>query len=140
MKITKQWDEKDTKYIRSKLIEYNLKSVPEDIREEYEEVSFVLRNDDSRIVGGIVGTYYWKCLNIDLFWIDETVRGSGYGTNLLNEMEKFAVEKKCRLIKLDTFSFQAPEFYRKKGYEVFATLNGYPSENDSRFYYVKWLM
>jgi ribosomal protein S18 acetylase RimI-like enzyme len=140
MKITKQWEENDTKYIRGKLVEYNQKNIPEDMRIEFEEVSFVLRNDDNDIVGGIVGTYYWKCLHINFFWIDETVRGSGFGTKLLKEMENFAVEKKCRLIQLDTFSFQAPEFYRKKGYEVFATLNGYPSEKDSRFYYVKWLM
>jgi ribosomal protein S18 acetylase RimI-like enzyme len=139
MKITKQWDENGTKYIRGKLIEYNQKNVPDDIHFEFEEVSFILRNDDHDIVGGITGHYAWKCLHINLFWIDESVRGNGFGIQLLKEMENFAVEKECRLIKLDTLSFQAPEFYRKQGYEVFGTLNGYPSEKNSHFYFVKWL-
>jgi len=44
-------------------------------------------------------------------------------------MESIAVDKKCKLIYLNTFGFQAPEFYKKMGYELFGLLeeciNGY---------------
>ena len=36
----------------------------------------------------------------------------------LKNKKQFAIEKGCRLINLDTFSFQAPDFYKKHGYKV----------------------
>lgn len=47
-----------------------------------------------------------------LLWVDESVRHDGYGSQLLHEIEGIAKEKGCRLILLDSFSFQAPEFYK----------------------------
>jgi GNAT superfamily N-acetyltransferase len=48
------------------------------------------------------------------------------GSQLLNEIEQLAKEKGCRLICLDTFSFQAPGFYKKHGYKVFGVLEDHP--------------
>lgn len=35
-------------------------------------------------------------------------------------------EKECRLINLDTFSFQAPDFYKKHGYKVIGVSEDHP--------------
>jgi hypothetical protein len=40
--------------------------------------------------------------------------------------EARAVALGCHSARLDTFSFQAPDFYRKFGWEVFATLDQPP--------------
>jgi hypothetical protein len=41
-------------------------------------------------------------------------------------------------IWLDTFSFQAPEFYKRLGYSEFGRIDGYP-ENEARLFFVKRL-
>ena len=60
------------------------------------------------------------------------------GTKLLNEIEKIAIEEKCNLIHLDTFDFQAKDFYIKQGYEVFGVLEHCPA-NHCRYYLKKKL-
>jgi hypothetical protein len=48
-------------------------------------------------------------------------------------MEAAALEKGCRLIFLDSFSFQAPEFYKKNGFEVFGKIEDHPKGYDQYF-------
>ncbi len=54
------------------------------------------------------------------------------------EAEKLARAQDCIFIHLDTFSFQAPEFYKSLGFEVFGLLDEYPGEL-KRFYMKKML-
>jgi ribosomal protein S18 acetylase RimI-like enzyme len=54
------------------------------------------------------------------------LRGKGYGKELLNQIENTAKENNCRLILLDSFSFQAPDFYQKYGYKVVGIVEDHP--------------
>jgi ribosomal protein S18 acetylase RimI-like enzyme len=126
LKVIRQWADKDSDYIRKKVIEHNMSQLPEQVQTPKENVSFVLKNDDGEIQAGVTGTMYWHHLHIDFLWVDKKLRHSGYGSQLLNEIEQFAKDKGCRLICLDTFSFQAPDFYKKHGYKVFGTLEDHP--------------
>ena len=67
--------------------------------------------------------------------IDEDIRKSGFGTKLLLEVEKMALEKECDFIKVDTLSFQALGFYEKNGYQVFGSLDNVG--RDYKHYYLK---
>ena len=60
------------------------------------------------------------------------------GKRLLTEIEKIAVEEDCTLIHLNTFDFQAKDFYIKYGYEIFGVLEDCP-ENHCRYYLKKKL-
>jgi hypothetical protein len=51
-------------------------------------------------------------------------------------IEEEAKKKGCKLVHLDTYSFQAPEFYKKQGYDIFGILDGYP-EGIKRYYLKK---
>jgi hypothetical protein len=42
------------------------------------------------------------------------------------QVELNAIERGCNLLYLDTFSFQAPEFYYLLGYETACRLDGFP--------------
>lgn len=53
---------------------------------------------------------------------------------LLNEVEKIAKEKGCKLIHLDTCDFQGKDFYIKHGYETFGVLDNCPIEEHKRYY------
>lgn len=113
-------------YIRQKLIAYNTAQLPPDLQEPKKEISFHLENDAGEVIGGVAATMYWEHLHIDFFWVDERCRHEGHGSRLLREVERFAREKGCRLIVLDTLSFQAPAFYQKHGYLVFGVLEDHP--------------
>lgn len=72
-------------------------------------------------------------LHIDFLWVDESVRHDGYGSQLLHEIEGIAKEKGCRLILLDSFSFQAPEFYKKHGYREYGVVEDHPKGYSQHF-------
>lgn len=81
---------------------------------------------------------YYNSYSCDILWVSEEYRKSGFGTKLLKEMEKIAVEENCKLIHLDTFDFQAKDFYLRHGYEVFGVLEDCP-ESHCRYYLKKKL-
>ena len=57
---------------------------------------------------------------------------------MLGEIEKSAKDKGCYLIHLDTFDFQAKEFYENHGYEMFGVLDNCPAGH-CRYYLKKKL-
>lgn len=66
-------------------------------------------------------------------WVDESVRHDGYGSQLIHKIEDIAKEKGCRLILLDSFSFQAPEFYKKHGYREYGVVEDHPKGYSQHF-------
>jgi GNAT superfamily N-acetyltransferase len=91
-----------------------------------EQLTFFLRDAAGSIVGGVHGNSGWGWLYINILWVSETVRGSGYGTLLMRAAEREAARRDCRNIYLDTFSFQAVDFYLKLGYQIFGELQDFP--------------
>ena len=69
-------------------------------------------------------------------WIQEELRGRGYGHQLLEAIEEEAKKHGVRNIFLDTFSFQAPDFYKQHGYQIFGELPEFPS-GSTRFFFTK---
>jgi GNAT superfamily N-acetyltransferase len=90
------------------------------------------------VMGGIIGETHWNWLFINLLWIDETLRGQGYGHQLLQAAECEGRLRGATYAYLDTFSFQAPEFYQKHGYQVFGVLEDFPPGH-KRYYFTKQL-
>ncbi len=87
---------------------------------------FVLHAPDQTIVGGLIGATYWDWLHIDLMWIKDELRGRGFGHRLLTLAEDEARRRGAKNAYLDTFSFQAPDFYEQHGYQVFGELPDFP--------------
>ena len=139
MKITNHWNEEDSEYIKKKVIEHNVSNLPEEVKHPPKNVSLILRDEDETIVGGITGRIFWYHLHIHNLWVDASLRGSGYGKELLRMIEQVAIENKCTLIQLDTFSFQAPEFYKKNGYEIVGLIEELPIPEHSQYYLLKRL-
>lgn len=126
----------DGDYILKKLIEYNNTQVPETQEPGYINLNHKIVNQDGTIVAGLLGSMYgWNCLQIDILWVDEACRGQRLGSRLLREVEAIARTHGCILIHLDTFDFQAKDFYLKEGFEVFGVLEGCPPGH--KRYYLK---
>jgi GNAT superfamily N-acetyltransferase len=93
----------------------------------YAPFAIKLREEASgACLGGLWGQIYYDWLFVELLYIPEGERLKDVGSNLMAQAESLARRKGCVGVWLDTFSFQAPDFYRKLGYEIFGTLNDYP--------------
>jgi ribosomal protein S18 acetylase RimI-like enzyme len=97
-----------------------------------------LRDEHGSLVGGLAGWTWAGWLQIDLLWIDPRLRGRGHAARLLAAAEQEARARGCRRAVLDTFGFQAPELYRKLGYQVFGVLQDFPAGH-TRYYLTKSL-
>ncbi|WP_031025164.1 GNAT family N-acetyltransferase [Streptomyces sp. NRRL WC-3725] len=79
------------------------------------------------LAGGLVGHTWTTWLHVTYLWVDAAHRGTGLGTRLLAEAERIATtDRGCTASRLETWDFQAPEFYRKQGYEVVCVIPDYP--------------
>jgi len=92
----------------------------------YLPVAVLLKDDDGKTIGGLVGRVVYDWLFIELFHLPEAARGKGLGTQMMQQAEDFARDRGLAGIWLDTYHFQALGFYEKLGYEVFGTLEGHP--------------
>lgn len=100
----------------------------------FQRICFALQTSDDNIVGGVLGELFWDWFHIDLLWIPEELRGHGYGHQLLLKIEEEAKKRGAKNIFLDTFSFQAPEFYKKHGYQIYGELKDFPPGHQRYFF------
>lgn len=104
----------------------------------YQRLCYAVQSPEGAIAGGVVAMIYWDWLYIDLMWVREDLRDCGYGSRLLTVVEDEARKRGARHVHLDTFSFQAPDFYKRHGYQTFGVLDDYPTGHQ-RFYLTKEL-
>jgi GNAT superfamily N-acetyltransferase len=103
--------------------EYNTQQTGDD---QSQALCFVLRGSNEEVVGGVIGATYWEWLHVDLLWVRDDLRGRGFGHRLLLVAEEEARRRGAKNAYLDTFSFQAPGFYKRHGYRVFGQLEDFP--------------
>ena len=99
----------------------------------FRPIGVFLRDEQGKVVGGVWGYINWNWLYVNLVWASESLRGQGYGKQMLLALEGVARERGCEYAHLDTFSYQARPFYERLGYEVFATLEEYPPGHQRYF-------
>lgn len=81
------------------------------------------------LVGGAMGRRWGDYCELQYLWVKDDHRGQGFGSQLLAAFERRGAEHGCRIFILDTFSFQAPSFYARHGYEVLHEMSGFPHGN-----------
>ena len=128
----------DQDYLIDRLVEYNLSQVKSEQEENFIDLSMKVVEDDKIIAGIITKMYCWNIVYVDTLWVDPDYRGRRIGEKLLIMLENEAKLKGAKLVHLDTFDFQAKDFYLKQGYEIFGKLEDCP-ENHCRYYMKKAL-
>src|SRR2546422_10666890 len=112
------WDDRNV--IDDGLGEYNAAFLHDP---SYSYFGIFVRDESAAIRAGLIGNCYAGWLFVNLLWIHADLRRAGIGRGLIAEAERHGVAFGCHSAWLDTFSFQAPEFYKKLGYREFARLD-----------------
>lgn len=134
-KILESTDE-EIGFIDKGIVEFNFSQVPFTQKPAFIPINRIIKDINGTVLAGINSVLYcWNCLYIDILWVKDEYRNSGFGSALLDEVEKMAKEKGCTLVHLDTFDFQAKDFYIKHKYEVFGVLDNCPTGHQR--YYLK---
>lgn len=115
--------EADAENVCAELRAFNRRAVGEFATDR---IDFVVRGDAGELLGGFVGAVYLGWLAIDVLWVDESQRGRGVGSALLDHAEREAVRLGATAAYLDTFDWQAQGFYERHGYHVFGRLDDFP--------------
>src|SRR5215471_376683 len=112
----------DVQYLEDRIYEFNANSTG---ITDGKSLAFLVREHD-RIVAGICGNTWGGTCELRQFWVEESKRHLGLGTRLFEAAEQEARRRGCTQIVLMTFSFQAPAFYERHGFEVIATIDSHP--------------
>ena len=117
MKIIKKSEPEEQvgNFINEAFIDY-AKSSELDLN--YEEYWFVAEDTNGNIIGSITGRAYYNEVHIGDLIIDKNHRRQDIGTKLVRAVEEEYSNRCFEKITLTTFGFQAPEFYKKLGYEL----------------------
>lgn len=113
----------DVAIVRAGLSVYNRRHAPDDA---FHPLTLFVRDGHGSVLGGVLGGDIWHWLYVDILWLSDELRGQGYGSRLLAEAERLAIEHVCIGSHLDTMSFQARAFYERHGYTVYGVLDNFP--------------
>jgi GNAT superfamily N-acetyltransferase len=134
--LTDTADDEVRKAIVAPLVEYNTSQAgPGNGR----PLVIAMRDESDQVVGGLWGYTGYEWLFTQLLVVPASSRGTGIGTKLMAMAEAEAAARGCTGAWLDTFEFQAKDFYERIGYDCFAELPNYPT-GFSRYFLRKTLL
>jgi ribosomal protein S18 acetylase RimI-like enzyme len=113
----------DQQFLEDRLYEHNSERTG---RRDGELFAFHVRDDRQEVVAGVFGWTWAGACEIRSLWVHPAWRGQGHGRALMEAAEQEARTRGCQVILLSSYSFQAPELYRRLGYELVWTLNDFP--------------
>ncbi len=125
-------DERSGEFINTEFSDYANDC---DVALNFEEFCFAAE-DNGKIAGVITGRAYYNEVHIGDLIVGKDYRRAGVGSKLVAAVENAYKGKGYEKIALTTFGFQAPEFYKKLGYE----LEYVRKDNDpmlSKYFYLK---
>jgi GNAT superfamily N-acetyltransferase len=131
--ITDKIKKQDEETIFRGLLEYNLARIED---KNPKELGVYVEDEKGDMLAGLIGNTHGNWMSVKYLWVNEKLRGQNIGSQILKKAEETAKERGCKYAFLDTFSFQAPEFYKKYGYKEQFVLEQYPVEG-KRYYFTK---
>ncbi|HEY2811677.1 MAG TPA: GNAT family N-acetyltransferase [Rhabdochlamydiaceae bacterium] len=97
--------------------------------------SIFLKDRNQNVLGGVCGTTYYGSLYVDSLWVAPALRGQGWGKKLMQEAEKIGKERGARFVTANTMDWEALPFYKKLGFTVEFTREGY--DKDSKMFLLR---
>ncbi|EAG6101716.1 GNAT family N-acetyltransferase [Listeria monocytogenes] len=102
-------------------------------------IGYAALNEYGEIVGGVTAKISYGELHVSLLSVDQNTQGSGVGLELMAQIERYGRANNCHHISLTTFSYQAPEFYKKCGFTELGRVKDFPIKGEEKFFFIKYL-
>src|SRR5262245_10493268 len=99
---------------------------------------FVRDPQTGKVLGGLHGRSEFGLVYVAWFFLPENLRRARIGSRALAMAEEEGRRRGCTRIALTTLSIEAPGFYKKRGYDVVATIDCEPP-GLTRYYMMKKL-
>ncbi|MBM3146511.1 MAG: GNAT family N-acetyltransferase [Actinobacteria bacterium] len=106
---------------------------------DYRRFGFILADEDGNVFGALNAYTAYSEVCIEDLWVEGSVRRMGYGTQLLHALEGRFAGSQYDNINLVTNEFQAPEFYRRCGYEVEFIRVNEANRKLTKYFFIKHL-
>lgn len=100
--------------------------------------AWVLRDHESKVVGGIAGFIHWGWAYVSQLWVEKSLEGQGAATSLLKQLEDWAKQNHLMGLYIDTFDNAVKDFYIKRGYEFMGQIPDFPRGHQRYFLYRKF--
>ncbi|MFI6806005.1 GNAT family N-acetyltransferase [Streptomyces luteogriseus] len=91
-----------------------------------EPLSVRVTDDAGDLVGGLTAWTRGTLCSVDMLWVREDRRHSGWGGRLMRAAEAEAARRGCTDMIVSTYSFQAPGYYPRLGFRQRARTRGVP--------------
>jgi GNAT superfamily N-acetyltransferase len=98
----------------------------EGVTDRYSTWGFTARNSAQTLVAGVCGETYCGGLLVHRIFVEAESRKSGIGGRLLQLAMQYGREHGDSICTLETFDFQAPEYYQRHGFTVDFEHGGFP--------------
>ncbi|MEZ4859664.1 MAG: GNAT family N-acetyltransferase [Caldilineaceae bacterium] len=131
LSIEEQPTAADLEVLEAQIIAYNYAQTG---ARDGRQLAIFVRDDTEKIIAGLSGYTWGGFCEIQFLWVDETLRRQGYGAQLLQQAEAEARVRGCTLIILGSYSFQAPDFYRRHGYEEVGRIADCPTGHTHHYF------
>ena len=122
----------DTQILYSGLAAYAKKEAD---MQPVEPFSYLIHDEKNTLQGGCLGAICYGSLHIDTLWVDEALRGKGYGIQLMELALEHGRKNNCAFATVNTMSWEALEFYKKLGFQVEFERHGF--QKNSIFYFLR---
>ena len=118
-------------------LEFNKFATKNEVICNYKSFAFAAK-EDNKIVGIVTGNSYYKEVHISDLIVLEQYRNKHIGSKLMETVESYYKNKGFENINLTTYGFQAPEFYKKCGFEIEFIRKNKENPKLNKYYLVKY--
>lgn len=105
------------------LCQYNDQFEP---KVNYKPITFIAE-EDGKFIGGLEGYIAWD--HFEIANMAALKKKCGIGRHLIEHLERFCKQNKITSISCWTLDFQAPDFYKKCGFETVAVVPEYAGKH-----------
>lgn len=121
--LTHELPAADLQFLEARIYDHNRAATG---RDDGSLFGLFMRGADGGLLAGLHGWTWATVGEIRMLWVDPALRGQGIGAELLRQAEAEARARGCQRIILTTYSFQAPELYRRFGFKEAGRVEGFP--------------
>ena len=104
----------------------------------YKRFALILSDENGEAIGVLNAYTAFAEIYIDDMWVDSAHRGQGYGRQLIEALENQFKDKGFNNINLCTNQFNAPEFYKKCGFQAEFTRKNIHNPKLNKTFFVKF--